>query len=71
MSSIEAIVEELKVLPPDRLEEAAAFIHRLHEMSQAERIAVLRATAGTLTPAEADDWAKAIEDCERIDDSEW
>jgi hypothetical protein len=33
------------------------------------RIEALRSTAGALTPAEDDDWAKAIEDCERIDES--
>jgi hypothetical protein len=71
MSPIDAIVEELKVLPPERLEEAAAYIHRLRQASQAERIEALRATAGALTPAEADNWAKAIEDCERIDESGW
>jgi hypothetical protein len=64
MSSIDAIVQELKILPPERLEEAAAYIHRLRQASQAERIEALRSTAGAITPAEADDWAKAIEDCE-------
>jgi hypothetical protein len=59
VSLIDAIVEELKVLPPERLEEAAAYIHWLR---QAERIEGLRSTGGSLTPAEADDWAKAIDD---------
>jgi hypothetical protein len=71
MSPIDAIVEELKSLPPERLEQAAAYIHRLRQASQAERLEALRATAGALTPAEADDWTKAIEDCERIDESGW
>ena len=32
-----------------------------------ERLEVLRATAGALTPAEADDCARAIQHCERIE----
>ena len=71
MSSIDAIVEELKILPPERLEQAAAYIHRLRETSQAERLEALRSTVGSLTAAEADDWTRAIEDCERIDESGW
>lgn len=71
MSPIDAIVEDLKILPPDRLEQAAAYIHRLRQASQGERIEALRATAGALTASEADDWAQAIEGCERIDESGW
>jgi hypothetical protein len=71
MSPIDAIVEELKVLPPKRLEEAAAYIHHLRQVSQVERLQALRQTAGSLTQEEADNWAKAVEDCERIDDSGW
>jgi hypothetical protein len=71
MSTIDAIVEELKILPPERLEEAAAYIHRLRQTTQADRLEALRSTAGSLTSAEADDWTKAIEDCERIDASGW
>ena len=71
MSWIDAIVEELKILPPERLEQAAAYVHGLRQTSQAESLEALRATAGALTAAEADDWAKAIEDCERIDESGW
>lgn len=68
MSSIDAIVEELKILPP---EQAAIYIHRLRQASQTERLEALRATAGALTAAEANYWAKAIEDCERVDESGW
>ena len=71
MSPIDAIVEDLKILPPARLDEAAAYVHRLHHASQAERLDALRDTAGSLTAAEADDWDQAIEDCERIDESGW
>ena len=71
MSRIDAIVEDLKILPPERLEEAAAYIHQLRQASQAQRLEALRATAGALTAAEADDLAKAIDDCERADESGW
>ena len=71
MSRIDAIVEDLKILPPERLEEAAAYIHQLRQASQAQRLEALRATAGSLTTAEADDWAKAIDECERADESGW
>ena len=71
MTPIDAIVEELKILPPKRLEEAAAYIHHLRQASQNERLQALRETAGSLTQTEADDWAKAVEDCERIDESGW
>jgi hypothetical protein len=64
----DAIVEELKILPAKRLEEVAAYIHHLRLVSQTERLQALRDTAGSLTREEADDWAKAVEDCERIVD---
>ncbi len=58
MSPIDSIVEELKILPPQRLEQAA---HGLREASRAERLEALRTTPGVLTRIAADDWAKAIE----------
>ena len=70
MSTLEMIVEELKVLPPDTLNQAARIIHQLKESSQTDRKAGLMRTAGTLTKEEADEWEKAIdEDCERTDES--
>ena len=72
MSLLEAIVEELKTLPPARLEQAAGYVSRLKEASQAERVTALKKTAGTLTKEEADAWEQAInEDCERVDDRDW
>ena len=41
MSPIGAIVEELRILPPERLEQAAAYIHQLRQASQADRIEAL------------------------------
>jgi len=72
MSTLELIVEELKTLPQDRLERAADYIHRLREVSLAERQAVLKKTAGSLTKEEADELEKIIEQgCEKIDERDW
>jgi hypothetical protein len=69
VSKLEIIVEELKALPPDRLDSAADYIHRLTAISHAERVAILERTAGSLTPDEGDELARIIEEgCERIDE---
>jgi hypothetical protein len=70
--NLDAILEELKTLPPGGLERAADYIHRLHSASRAERKAALRRTAGSLTEAEADELARNIEEgCENIDERDW
>jgi len=72
VSKLEAIVEELKTLPPDRLDSAADYIHRLKTISHADRTAILKRTAGSLTPEEGEEFARIIEEgCERIDDRDW
>lgn len=72
MSVLEAAMEELKALPPHKLEEAVRYLHSLREESLAERNAALLKTAGTLSKEEADEWDAAIrEDCRKIDDSQW
>ena len=72
VSKLEAIVEELKTLPPERLETAASYIHRLHSTSRAERKAALKQAAGGLTNEEVDELARIIEEgCEQIDDRDW
>jgi hypothetical protein len=72
VSKLEAIVEELKTLPPQRLEQAADYIHRLHAGGRLERKAALRRTAGSLTNEEADEMARIIEEgCEQIDERDW
>ena len=72
MSTLEATVEELKSLPPAKLEEAAGYIHKLKEAgSRAGKLALERAFA-CLTPAEADELERAISNhCERIDARQW
>lgn len=71
MSVLEAAMEELKSLPPHKLVEAAQFIHRLREASQAERLAALEQSGGVLTPEEADAMDRALAECRRIDTNEW
>jgi hypothetical protein len=72
VSKLETIVEELKTLPPDRLDSAADYIHRLKTISRDERTAILERTAGSLTAEEGDELARIIEEgCERIDERDW
>jgi hypothetical protein len=72
VSKLEAIVEDLKMLPPDRLDSAADYIHRLKTISSSERMAIIERTAGSLTPEEGDELARIIEDgCEKIDERDW
>ena len=72
MSTLEAIVEELRTLPASKLEEAAALIHRLKEAGRAEHLAILRETAGVWSGPEGEAIEKAIEEgCEKIDARDW
>ena len=72
MSPLENIFEDLKALSPDRLAMAANYIRQLKPISQAEREAALARTFGCLSPEEADEMEKAIEEgCEQIDEDGW
>ena len=72
VSPLENIVEDLKSLPPDRLEMAASFIRRLKPISRAEREAALSRTFGCLSPEEADELERVIEEgCEQINEHGW
>ena len=72
VSRLEAIVEDLKSLPPAQLEAAADIVHRLKRISEEERQAILARTAGVLPPEAADEMSRLIEEgCERIDESGW
>jgi len=69
---LEAIVEDLKSLPPAKLETAADFVHRLRRVSEEERQAILARTSGALSAEEADEMNRIIEEgCEKIDESGW
>ena len=72
VSRLESIVEELKTLPPARLEAAADFVHRLKRISEEERQALLAQTCGSLSEEDADAMEKAIEEgCEQINEHGW
>jgi hypothetical protein len=68
VSTLEIIVEDLKSLPTPKLEEAAAYVHRLRETSRADRQAILRETSGSWSSEDTDLMKKTIEEtCEKID----
>jgi hypothetical protein len=72
VSRLEAIVEDLKSLPPDRLEMAAHYIRQLKPISPEERRAALDRTFGCLSPEEADELERIIEKgCEQINEHCW
>ena len=72
VSPLENIVEDLKMLPPDRLEMVASYIRQLKPISQAEREAALARTFGCLSPEEADEMERVIEEgCEQINERAW
>lgn len=72
MSPLDNIVEDLRSLPPDRLEMAASFIRRLKPLSQEAREAALARTFGCLSPEEADEMERIIEEgCEQINERAW
>ena len=69
MNKLDAIVEELKTLPPGQLDSAADYIHRLKTISNADRTAIVERTAGSLTPEEGEELARVVEaGCEQIDE---
>ena len=72
VSKLETAVEDLKKLPPDRLDQAADYIRRLKTVSEDERQAILRRTSGSLSPEEAEELLRIIDEgCERIDERDW
>ena len=72
MSKFEAVIEELKTLPPTGLAAAANFIHQLKASNVANRKLALDRAFGCLSADEADEMERAITaNCERIDASQW
>ena len=72
MSELDLIVEELKMLPPEKLHEAAGYIHHLSGKGLADRRAALDRAYGCLSGEEARELEEAIEaNCERIDARDW
>lgn len=72
VSRLESIVENLKLLPPVKLEMAADYIGRLQRIERDERHVVLTRIRGSLSDEVAVEIEKEIEDsCERIDERDW
>jgi len=72
VSPLDNIVEDLRSLPPDRLEMAASFIRRLKPVSHEAREAALTRTFRCLSPEEAGEMERVIEEgCEQIDERAW
>ena len=72
MSPLDSIFEDVKALPPARLEVAADFVHRLKRIGEEERQAIFTRTAGALSAEEADELERVIEEgCEKIDEHGW
>ena len=69
---LDDIFEDLKALPPDRLEMAANFIRRLKPIGEVEREVAPARTFGCLSPEEADEMERVIEEgCEQINEHGW
>jgi hypothetical protein len=67
-NNLESILEDLKSLPPHRLQSAADYLHRLRAISDSERDAIIDRTAGSLTAEEGEELDRIItEGCERVD----
>jgi hypothetical protein len=72
VSPLDSIFEDLKALPPARLEVAADLVHRLKRISEEESQAIFTRTAGALSAEEADELERVIEEgCENIDEHGW
>jgi len=72
VSHLETIVEDLKSLPPGKLEVAAEFIQRLKRTAQEDREALLATTFGRLSSKEADELERVIDEgCEKVDEHGW
>jgi hypothetical protein len=72
MSTLEMTVEELKSLPPAKLEDVARYIHQLKLASDKPGRGALEQSFGCLSAAEGEELEQAIAaNCERIDASQW
>jgi hypothetical protein len=69
---IESIIKNLETLPASKLVEVAHFISGLNPNRRNERIAALKATAGSMPGEEGEAFEKAVrEEADRIDADAW
>jgi len=72
MNAVETIVEDLKTLPPEKVDDAAWFVHALVVDTTSAREMALKRTATALSTGDVDEMEKAIaETCEEVDDHAW
>ncbi len=71
MNAVEPLLEELRRLPTDRLEETAAFIDALVAERHNRRNAMIEDTAGSFAGSEGAALEAALADCEHIDENKW
>ena len=71
MTTLEKVIDELKGLPPTKLEQAATYVHGLKEEVHKRRLVAIKASAGCLKGAVGESFEKAIsEGCERINEGD-
>jgi 2,3-bisphosphoglycerate-independent phosphoglycerate mutase len=69
MTKLDAVIEDLRALPPSNLERAVDYSQRLKLITDQERYAIIDRTAGSLTREEADELERIIaEGCEQLDE---
>ena len=72
MTVLDSIVAELKVLPAEKLNAAADYVHRLKERDRKARNRVIRETSGCLNGKAGETFAKAVEEgCEKVEVGSW
>ncbi len=71
MTALVDIIDDLKHLPSQDLEEAARYIHQLREARRLRRRRTIAETSGALSGPVGDAFAAAVEECERIDENGW
>lgn len=71
MTTVSPLLEELRRMPADRLEETAEYITTLLHERRERRERMIDATAGTLSAAEGDALEAALAECETLDESSW
>jgi hypothetical protein len=72
MSTLDCLVEDLKRLPLPKLVQVVDFVHRISAVKPDTHRAALDRTFGCMTPEEADEFQKIIDEgCESTDDRDW
>ncbi len=69
MITTSPLIDELRLMPSDRLETTAAFIDALLEDRRAKRNAMIDATAGSLSGPVGDALEAALAECELVNEA--